>query len=445
MKFSASLLIITTLLRLGKSTQAMHQSAFDAEYQELPEEESQRFLADVCGTYYYTTTIGMDSKQSLTCSDSQLKIIGAKLDALYDEVVSLDQALSNVALSTTVCPTPMVTNRRRDLLSHGSDEHLFSDEAHESHRKLRNRLRYNWSGTGSCYLCSTDNKDYRRDLSDVEAQHHEERELREAYSVIDFSKDSNGNPVTNGQYVMDQWRSKYGMRVIVEDARGGYAPGGKARIFDSTRPTGDDFDLGTPNAKCPGGGPGIGIDGVPGKRGENCIPQGNLLIIQESNKPEPDDNVVGGIMSFVFDSPRRIGHIRIIDGSNTLEATTPDGKIVSFKFPSFGENAAQMLHLDIVVTKMRMIISGGGGISEIGIFTPTQANHALSPESRSYIAKKSPLEELIPYLEFDLSYYLTTRINQIYGGVSSSCLYNKWVYIVVQMNAVKNAPRSSCT
>ena len=442
MKFSASLLVITTLFRLGKSAQAMHQSAFDAEYQELPEEESQRFLADVCGTYYYTTTIGMDSKQSLTCSGSQLTIIGAKLDALYDEVVSLDQALSNVALSTTVCPTPKVFTTRRDLLSHGSDEHLFYDEAHESHRKLQYKTKYNWSGTGSCYLCSTDNKDCR-DLSDVEAQHHE-RGLREAYSVIDFSKDSNGNPVTAGQYVMDQWRSKYGMRVIVEDARGGYAPGGKARIFDSTRPTGDDFDLGTPNAKCPGGGPGIGIDGVPGKRGENCIPQGNLLIIQESNKPEPDDNVVGGIMSFVFDSPRRIGHIRIIDGSNTLEATTPDGKIVSFKFPSFGENAAQMLHLDIVVTKMRMIISGGGGISEIGIFTPTLAKHALSPESRSYIAKKSPLEELIPYLEFDLSYYLTTRINEIYGRDSSSCLYNKWVYILVQMNAVQNLPNSSC-
>jgi hypothetical protein len=234
------------------------------------------------------------------------------------------------------------------------------------------------------------------------------------------------------------------MRVIVEDARGGYAPGRKARIFDSTKPTANDFDLGTPNAKCPGGGPGIGIDGVPGKPGENCIPLGNLLIIQESNKPEPDDNPVGGILSFVFDSPKRIGHIGIIDGWNTLEATTPEGKIVTFTFPAFGKNAAQMLHLDIVVKKMRVLVHHGGGFSEIGVFTPTTAKHALSPEARSYIAKKSPLEEYIPYIEFDLSYYLTTRINEIYGRDSSSCLYNKWVYIGVKLDAVKKPPTTTC-
>jgi hypothetical protein len=267
--------------------------------------------------------------------------------------------------------------------------------------------------------------------------------LREAYSVVDFSKDSNGNPVIAGQYVKDQWRSKYGMRIVVQDAKGGYAPDGKARIFDSINPT-SDFDLGTPNEKCPGGGRGSGSEGVPGKPGENCIPQGNIIIIQESNKIEQDDNKFGGVIEFIFDSPRRIGHIAMIDGSNTLEAVTPGGKTVVFKFPSFGENAAQMLHLDIVVTKMRMILSSGGGISEIGIFTPTVAEHALSPEARSHIAKKSPLEEYIPYLEFDLSYYLTTRINSIYGRDSSSCLYSKWVYIDVQMNAVKNVPSSIC-
>jgi hypothetical protein len=150
-------------------------------------------------------------------------------------------------------------------------------------------------------------------------------------------------------------------------------------------------------------------------------------------------------MSFVFDSPRRIGHMSIIDGGwNTMEATTPEGKIVTFKFPASGENSAQIVRINLVVTKMRILINDGGGISEIGIFTPTQATHALSPEARSHLAKKSPLAELIPYLEFDLSYYLTTRINEIYGRDSSSCLYNKWVYIIVEMNAVKTLPTTTC-
>jgi hypothetical protein len=188
----------------------------------------------------------------------------------------------------------------------------------------------------------------------------------------------------------------------------------------------------------------VGLSGEPGQPGENCIPQGNLLIIQESNKALPDDNQNGGVISFIFDSPKRIGHIAMIDGSNTIEAVTPDGKIVQFKFPSEEGNSAHMLHLDIAVKKIKMILSGGGGISEIGIFTPTKAEHALSPEARSHIAKKSPLQEYIPYLEHDLSYYLTTRINDMYGQVASSCLHSKWVEIHVQMEAVKQLPNNIC-
>jgi hypothetical protein len=448
MKLSVSLLVIT-LLHIG-STQAMHQSAFDEEYPELPE-ESERFLVD-CNNYYYITTIGMDSKQSLSCTASQLKIIGTQIDKLYDEVVSLDEALSHITLSTNVCTTAKVSTRR-NLHSNGA-EHLTNEEADDDQRALRElalKYRYSWSGNGRCNLCSVDSSDRRRLSVEGEIDHqqqpHHERQLREAYSVIDFSVDGNGNKLTNKNYVKDEWRAKYGMQVTVEAANGGYAPDGKARIFDSSNPTGNDWDLGTPNEKCPGGGPGKGTGGEPGKRGENCIPEGNLIIIQESNKAEADDNGDGGVMAFSFDSPTRIGHIGIIDnksGLNSLEVLTADGKTSVLQFMSYGDNSAQLLHVDLVVMKMRVIIISSGGISEIGIFTPTTAKHALSPEARSYIAKKSPLEEYIPYLEFDLSYYLTRRINDLYGRDTSSCLYNKWAMIDVQMDAVKSQPTSIC-
>jgi hypothetical protein len=134
----------------------------------------------------------------------------------------------------------------------------------------------------------------------------------------------------------------------------------------------------------------------------------------------------------------------MIEGSNKLEVTTHDGKTIVFNFPSLGENAVQRLRINLVVTKMRMILNGGGGLSEIGIFVPTEASHALSPEARSYLAEERPFEELIPYLELDLSIYLTTRINEIYGRDSSSCLYSKYIIIDVEMNAVNQPPTTTC-
>ena len=166
MQFSTCLLVIT-LLRLG-SIQAMHQSTFDAEYQEIPgdEESGERFLSHVCNDYFYTTNIAMGSTYPLdNCAASELQIIGAKIDKLYDEIVSLDPALSNIALKTKVCTSPKVMTKRRDLLSRAGSEHpLFNEEAdeHQPARRLPIKKLYsykyvrNWAGHGICTLCNND-------------------------------------------------------------------------------------------------------------------------------------------------------------------------------------------------------------------------------------------------------------------------------------------------
>jgi hypothetical protein len=70
-------------------------------------------------------------------------------------------------------------------------------------------------------------------------------------------------------------------------------------IFDSSNPSGGDVDLGTPNADF--GGPGIGRAGQQGRRDENNIPRGKLLIIsQDDDSSNPNDNRRGGIMQFDF-------------------------------------------------------------------------------------------------------------------------------------------------
>ena len=63
-----------------------------------------------------------------------------------------------------------------------------------------------------------------------------------------------------------------------------------AMIFDSSNPTGNDFDLGTPNEMF--GGPGISSDGP---QPSNDVPLGNVLIISEDmDSSDPDDSAING-------------------------------------------------------------------------------------------------------------------------------------------------------
>jgi hypothetical protein len=64
----------------------------------------------------------------------------------------------------------------------------------------------------------------------------------------------------------------------------------------------DDPDLGSPNRNCPVKGPGIGIGGGGNATYPNCIPQGNLLIIQDTGTPEsrPNDSADGGCINIKF-------------------------------------------------------------------------------------------------------------------------------------------------
>lgn len=63
---------------------------------------------------------------------------------------------------------------------------------------------------------------------------------------------------------------------------------GQAMIFDSSNPSGDDWDLGTPNEKF--GGPGKGIGGESGLY-KNDKPLGNVVIVSEDeDASDPDDS-----------------------------------------------------------------------------------------------------------------------------------------------------------
>lgn len=110
-----------------------------------------------------------------------------------------------------------------------------------------------------------------------------------------------------GEYVTTQLKAEFGVTVqatLSDGASSGFTPNNAARVFDTTNPLADapndDLDLGSPNEGCRGGGPGVGAGGAPGSPYENCVPLGNVLIIQEEDTAEPDDNSAGGFLTFRF-------------------------------------------------------------------------------------------------------------------------------------------------
>lgn len=65
--------------------------------------------------------------------------------------------------------------------------------------------------------------------------------------------------------------------------------GNTPMVFDTAKADCGDSDLGSPNMRCDGGGPGKG-EGEPDGNGPNCVPLEHVLIVQEPGKDCPDDS-----------------------------------------------------------------------------------------------------------------------------------------------------------
>lgn len=174
--------------------------------------------------------------------------------------------------------------------------------------------------------------------------------------TVDFSVDANGNGLTAGTAITNQYAA-WGISSVT--ASGGI---NQAWIFDSSNPTGGDPDLGTPNAAF--GGPGVGTGGASGA-GQNDQPLGNLLIIQENNNI-PDDNAGGGDLVFQFSSPAWVGFIDVLDIEDTqsyIELNTTSGT-VTFPLADLGDNGVQRVNMNTGgVNSLTVHFRRSGGIA----------------------------------------------------------------------------------
>jgi len=182
--------------------------------------------------------------------------------------------------------------------------------------------------------------------------------------MIDFNTMPGGEVVEPGLYVSDEWVD-YGMLLTSTDGK-------KVRLFDSLNPTGNDDDLGSPNMRCsPSGGPGKGEGGEPDMEGENCEPLGNVLIIQEGTKAEPDDDSHGGVIHFDFTSVKvlEIGLLDIEDDEDgTITIVTVDGTEKTIGVDGLGNNSVQNVSIDVDnVSRLSVTLAGSGAVTFISI------------------------------------------------------------------------------
>lgn len=203
--------------------------------------------------------------------------------------------------------------------------------------------------------------------------------------ILDWQTDSNGNPLLPGQVIDDEFHSATGISITLK----AQSDGSNARaIFPSHQPP-TDFDLGTPNETCPGGGPGVGEGGEVGEPGENCTPQNNILIIPTIGDDDgdgfidgvPDDDADGGLAIFLFSEPVTVDYLEIIDQEDGETADIraysavsgdPGSLITEVSTMPLGDNSFQQIALAALgVRRLEVAYKGSGGLASLA-YTPDE-------------------------------------------------------------------------
>ncbi len=187
----------------------------------------------------------------------------------------------------------------------------------------------------------------------------------------------NNGTFQKGDFVTNQLFTEHGLTVSGHSNHGGRT--GDVIIFDSSNPSGGDFDLGTPNENY--GGPGRGNGGTnPAGRNDQAL--GNILILAErvtdndgdGRVDNPDDDAAGGWMNFAFETPVSVSSVALVDlddnANNDIILTYADGTVETFDCPQLGDNSAKVIdvaaalgHEATNVVNLRITLSGSGGVS----------------------------------------------------------------------------------
>jgi Tol biopolymer transport system component len=215
---------------------------------------------------------------------------------------------------------------------------------------------------------------------------------------LDFETDANGEALQAGTFIDNEYAA-LGITITTNNPTAH-----PAMIFDTSHPTGNDDDLGSPNEDF--GGPGIGRGGEEGMPGENRLPQDNVLILsQDANPNDPNDYFGGGSFIFEFDQPTDIYEIHMLD----IDSGERDGVITGYDadgdtvgrvwIPALGNNSFQVLQLGFEnVVRLTVKIEASGAVAGLKL-CPSQGtvDPTLPPETESTVVPTvKPMAEPTP-------------------------------------------------
>jgi len=141
-----------------------------------------------------------------------------------------------------------------------------------------------------------------------------------------------------------------------------------AMIFDSSNPTGDDEDLGTPNESFGGPGKAYNSDPVP----SNSLALNNVLIVSEDlDSSDPNDASITGVALWLDFSALGLVTLYAMD---VLDVNNPayvqlldadDNELLKVDLPITGDNGLAMVDLGPTsgVVKMHVVLNGSGASS----------------------------------------------------------------------------------
>jgi len=152
-----------------------------------------------------------------------------------------------------------------------------------------------------------------------------------------------------------------GVTVTAQRAGDSASSDNDAMIFDTSNPTGGDYDLGYAD-------------------------RGNVLIISEDGDGnDPDDNAHGGTFEFAFDAPSNVESLTLLDIENndsSISAYDADGNLLAqVAVPYTGNNGAAEVALNIDgVSTLVVDIAGSGAVDDL-CFTPEggECQYLLGP------------------------------------------------------------------
>lgn len=216
--------------------------------------------------------------------------------------------------------------------------------------------------------------------------------------IIDFDTLPDGSPLPGGWWCDKDWLGPYG---LVLSASGGFLD--IPRLLSTSDVANVDYatlQQGSPNEKCDPSGPGVGEGGEPGMKGQNCVPQGNVLTIMDMPEVGNDSISPDGVITFDFLQSmylvRSIGLMNIHGNDTKVNVVYDSGvgmETTDIHIMGQGVNSVQTVPINLkAVSQLHVHLLGRSVVTFISFCFRPQA----SPSGITDFPATSPAPSMLP-------------------------------------------------